>query len=251
MPEEQTEFPDMEPMPARQNREPIDVRKEFSDLLDEMTLKEPNKEVDQRFKEVLKSLDEEGIRNLLGFRNPARFAKDMIRRGVKEDTLLDRAKLAFLGRRVDATEEFRARTDKLLSSLRSSNIKSGVITSFKSNVQSESPDQSHVDPEALLDNYDFNEAGKSCSMAMVVYVRDDGKVTFVSPYAPAASPNTKEGLHQFWNKSFKYDQPNQYFLFYMGGEWHTINSADDSLSLSKEELVKKWHDANKSQSQMH
>jgi len=254
MPEEQTEFPGMEPMPTGQKKESLDARKEFSDLLDEMTFREPNKEVDQRFKEVLKSLDEEGIRNLLGFRNPGRFAKDMLRRGVKKSTLPDRAKLAFLDRRVDATDEFRARTDRLLSNLRGSNIKSGVITSFKSNATpSEFSDNDNIDPkpEDILDKYNFDEAGKPCSMAMVVHMRDDGEVGFVSSHVPAAPPNTKEDLTAFWQESFKYDQPNQYFLFFMGGEWHTINSRDEILPIPKEDLVKVWRDAMKRRSQMH
>ena len=251
MAEEQIEIPGIGSPADREGQSFSDVREEFSGLLDEMTLSEPNKEVDQRFKEVLRSLDEEEIRNLLGFRNPARFAKDMLRRGVKERTLADSAKLAFLDSRVSATDEIRTRTDKLLSNLRGSNIKSGVITSFKSNAPSESSDNTDPKPEDMLDKYDFNEAGRHCTMAMVVRVQDDGAVDFVTPHVPLGPPNTKKGLKEFWSKNFKYDQPNRYFVFLKGGRWHVIDSGGKGLPISKEDLTQMWREAIKRKNKMH
>ena len=94
-------------------------------------------------------------------------------------------------------------------------------------------------PDALLDAYNFNEAGKACTMAMVINM-SEGKITFVSPYTPKGPPDTKESLRGFFNGRFRFDQPNQFFLFYMGGKWNVINCKYDAVSIPDSELTKLW-----------
>ena len=65
-----------------------------------------------------------------------------------------------------------------------------------------------------LDQYDFDESYNTCKMAMVIHLRDDGKVGFVSPHMPLGPPDIKEDLRRFFNESFKYAQPNQFFVFF-------------------------------------
>ncbi|MBN2096534.1 hypothetical protein JW752_04020 [Candidatus Peregrinibacteria bacterium] len=250
MSEGQTESPGMEPMPAGQNKEPLDIRKEFSDLLDEMTLKELNAEVDRRLKDELRALDEEEVINLLRFRNPARFSRDMLERGETETTPLVRAKLAFLHQMAQA-DDVRDRVTQLMNNVRGQRIKAAVDISFKKPAQSKSVSESLAGPQALLDEYDFNEAGKHCTMAMVVHIRDDGHVGFISPLTPAAPPNTKESLLGFWSKSFKYEQPNQYFVFFMAGKWNVINSKGETIPISENELTPMWREAIKRNREMH
>ena len=94
-----------------------------------------------------------------------------------------------------------------------------------------------------LDQYDFDELGKPCIKAMVIHLREDGEVGFVSPHVPEGPPNTKESLRRFFDEKFKYAQINQFFTFLMGGEWHMINSKGDILPIKKEELNKMWREA--------
>lgn len=91
-----------------------------------------------------------------------------------------------------------------------------------------------------LDKYDFDEAGNVCTMAMVINMREDGSITFVSTRTPAGPPETKKSLRGFSDKEFDYAQPNQYFVFFMGGKWRVINCQYDALPISDRELTKLW-----------
>ena len=249
-------------MPEGQLEQPADdISRQFSDALEPLDLYEKNPEIGKRMKEKLDAeLDDEWKERLLTFKNQIELLRALHDAGIAEemDSGLRKAVFAFVRKRQNANA--REKADKVLADRNKPKsprdrirlaVDAAGKAAGKGQLSLNLKEEESEGAESLLNAYDFNELGKSCSMAMVVHIRDDGKVGFVSPHVPAAPPNTKEGLHQFWNKSFKYNQPNQYFLFFMGGEWHTINSADEVLSISKEDLVKVWRESMGRRSQMH
>ena len=230
-----------------------DISRQFSDALEPLDLYEQNPEIGKKMKEMLDAkLDDEWKGKLLTYTNPVQLLDAIQEAGIAEEMGpgLRKAVFAFVNKRQNLNA--REKADRVLADRNKpksprDRIRLAVDAAGKAAEKGQLPlnlkEEESEGAESLLNAYDFNELGKSCSMAMVVHVRDDGKVGFVSPHVPVAPPNTKEGLHQFWNKSFKYDQPNQYFIFFMGGEWNTINSRDETLPIPKEDLVKVWREA--------
>ena len=90
-----------------------------------------------------------------------------------------------------------------------------------------------------LDQYNFDEAGNRCTMAMVIQVRDDGEIGFVAPIAPSG----KEQLYEFYNERFDHSRQDQYFAFYLDGEWHFVHQSGQRLPIGKKglhELFRTW-----------
>ncbi len=242
-------------MPERQSEQPAeDISRLFSEALEPLELYEKNPEISRRLKEKLDNeLEDDWKASLLTYKNPVELLRALHEAGVAEelDPGLRKAMFAFVNKRqnLNAREKAgRVLADRQKPASRRERILRTVDDSFKTPAEdrSSAPEAEEKGTEQLLDAYDFNETGKPCSMAMVVHLRDDGKIGFVSPHVPVAPPNTKEDLVKFWKEHFKYDQSSQYFVFFMGGKWHTINSRDETIPMPDAGLTAMWRETLKS-----
>lgn len=208
--------------------------RKWTSLVDQMTLRDTDDEMNKRFKDLLKDLSAEEILELVHFNNPATFTNEsLVKKGVTDPGPLELAKIAFVMKMQG--KEMREKIISLFGNL------NAVRTYLKVDEAEEKPSESELvgidEPEGLKRLRQVDDHKIPCHMAMVLQLIERQGCLEVSKIKPFIVKN-KDHLWQLHVDNFK--NPDALLVFYSEGEWNIVGQKDDEFSASQEMLKGLW-----------